>query len=101
MAIYKRGESQFGLAQRAAEQRKQQEEIDMLTEKMSDMGSADEYVPLFVEEAETKRRGRLSSLNAAHQNISIKFLNDSPLGDFPVSGDDLARGENLKKLMEE
>lgn len=92
MAIYKRGENQIGLAQRAAEQRRQQDEIDRLYESIRDTASV---------ETNTIRRGRLHSFNVAHRDPTIQSLIENSVLDIPISGDDLARGKSIRRLMEE
>ena len=102
MAIYKRGENQIGLAQRAAEQRKQQDEIDKLHDsRYRSYHTGGEDVPLSFTEADANKRGRLQSFFAAHKDPTIQSLNESSALDMPISGDDLARGKSVRRLMEE
>ena len=102
MAIYKRGENQIGLAQRAAEQRKQQDSLDQLHDSLyMSYYIGGEYIPLSFTEADTLKRGRLQSFFAAHKDPTIHSLNESSALDMPISGDDLARGKSVRRLMEE
>lgn len=112
MAIYKRGENQIGLAQRAAEQRKQQDAIDRLHDSLYMSYPEVDYInevlrggnadtPISFVEADALKRGRLQSFFAAHKDPTIQSLNESSALDMPISGDDLARGKSIRRLMEE